>query len=66
MRGPGIKFSSTACFRLKLGPPQSRTVVTSAWQMQLGDDKSFASIPLPAQFALPPLAYFDLPAKRPR
>jgi hypothetical protein len=42
-----------------------RVVMTGAWQMQLGDDKSFASIPLPAQFALPPLAYFEMPAKRP-
>jgi hypothetical protein len=46
-------------------PERYRTVMTGAWQMQLGDDKSFASIPLPAQFALPPLAYFELPAKRP-
>jgi hypothetical protein len=46
-------------------PAVYRTRVNSGWQMQLGDDRAFAFIPLPAQFALPPLACFELPAKQP-
>jgi type 1 glutamine amidotransferase/nicotinamidase-related amidase len=46
-------------------PERYHTRMTCTWQMQLGEDQSFAAIPLPAQFALPPLAYFELPATRP-